>query len=247
MCTVSWLGGVGLVELFTNRDEQRSRPAAERPSEWVTPNGTRFLAPRDPLGGGSWVAANEHGVALCLVNHYQAAEPGGSSLLSRGTVIVDLADGRDLGQVESLATELELERLRGFRVLALHPEESPLLFSWDGAEAACERGSMVAPPLISSSVTLPEVEVARRAAYRVAVEEHGGETSAALQAFHASRSPEPGPLAVAMSRQDACTVSHTRVRIDTDTVEMEYAEGPPGNGVVGSIHSLARCHHDLQR
>lgn len=240
MCTVSWLEGLGLVELFTNRDEQRSRASAEPPFEWCAADGTRFLAPRDPAGGGTWVAVNEHGLVLCLVNHYQAADPVGTGLLSRGSIVVDLAAGRDLDEVDRGADRLELDHLRGFRLLALQPDVDPLLVSWDGRDFTRDRGVEVRPPLISSSVRMPEVEVARRAAYQAAVTGHGGETPEALAAFHASRSPEPGPLAVSMSRPDACTVSHTRVRVEPDRVEMAYVEGPPDGDASPNRLSLPR-------
>ena len=227
MCTVTWTRGLGRLELYTNRDEQRSRPAAEPPRERRTPGGARYLSPRDPAGDGTWVAANEFGLVLCLVNHYQAREPGAGPLLSRGTVVTDLADARDPGEALERGRGLPFERLRGFRLLALSIGSEPVLLGWDGERATEVRGEGVPLPLISSSVRLPEVERSRRAVFAALEAEHGGVHAQMLAAFHRSEAPEPGPLSVSMVRDDAWTVSRTRVAVDEAGVTMGYAPGRP--------------------
>ncbi|HKX45758.1 MAG TPA: NRDE family protein, partial [Planctomycetota bacterium] len=84
MCTVTWIRRVDGFELFCNRDERRTRPAALLPEARRGPSGIEYAAPIDAEAGGTWVAVNERGLALCLLNHYQAAEPLGRDLASRG-------------------------------------------------------------------------------------------------------------------------------------------------------------------
>src|SRR5438045_4246173 len=67
MCTVSWIRGSGGYHLLCNRDEKKSRAVALAPRiqarGWV-----RFIAPVDPDHDGSWIAVNEFGVSVCVLN-----------------------------------------------------------------------------------------------------------------------------------------------------------------------------------
>lgn len=80
MCTATWAfrGGPGAwtLELGFNRDEHRSRPKAHPPRlRRPAAGGRAFIAPRDPLGGGSWLAVNDAGICLALLNRYPADGP----------------------------------------------------------------------------------------------------------------------------------------------------------------------------
>ncbi len=100
MCTVTWWQEQGSWELFCNRDEQRSHLPA-RPPRLSGRAGARFLAPVDGDAGGTWIAGNEHGLGLCLLNDYES-EPRSLALsrISRGLLV------RDLAALDSLAAVL---------------------------------------------------------------------------------------------------------------------------------------------
>lgn len=58
-----------------NRDELHSRGTASPPTVRAR-DGVRVVAPIDADGGGTWIAANDHGLCVCLLNHYpDAGEP----------------------------------------------------------------------------------------------------------------------------------------------------------------------------
>ena len=67
MCTVSWLRQSNGYQLFCNRDEKRTRRPSSGPQLLVR-DGVRFLAPIDADFGGTWIAVNEFGLSLVLVN-----------------------------------------------------------------------------------------------------------------------------------------------------------------------------------
>ncbi len=69
MCTVSWRAARDGYDLFFNRDELHTR-APELPPALSERDGVRFLAPRDGDHGGTWLAVNEHGLTVCLLNDY---------------------------------------------------------------------------------------------------------------------------------------------------------------------------------
>jgi hypothetical protein len=75
MCTVTWTRDGKEYELFMNRDELHSRGSAS-PPEVRRRKGVKVIAPIDADGGGTWIAANEWGLTICLLNHYpDAGEP----------------------------------------------------------------------------------------------------------------------------------------------------------------------------
>ena len=69
MCTVTWVHSQAGYELFFNRDERTGR-GPESPACEAETNGVRWLAPRDSDAGGTWLAVNEHGLTLGLLNGY---------------------------------------------------------------------------------------------------------------------------------------------------------------------------------
>jgi len=85
-----------------NRDERRERPDEIPPSVHRTGAGAAWLAPTDGARGGTWIGANAHGLALCLLNGYAPGESAAApNAPSRGTLIpllMDCADARSAGE-----------------------------------------------------------------------------------------------------------------------------------------------------
>jgi hypothetical protein len=242
MCTVTWFRREGGYELFSNRDERRTRPPAEPPRALA--RGTlRYLAPVDAEAGGSWIAANELGVTLCLLNLYEVAvpalAPGGGELRSRGLLVTELADAGDAGEAAERLLAADLSNYRPFTLLALDPAGAGRLVRWDG-ERAVDLGREPAVPLVSSGFDVAGATAARGrllAAHRAA---HGGLSSQVLRSFHASHLPERGPYSPCMHRLDARTVSCSWVEITPEATSFRYAAGPPCTAAFGEPVALAR-------
>ncbi|MFY0665969.1 MAG: NRDE family protein [Natronospirillum sp.] len=73
MCTLSWQHHQGALNIVFSRDERCSRIEAEPPSVF-NEGGRKILAPRDPEGDGFWLATNDHGLTICLLNDYAAEQ-----------------------------------------------------------------------------------------------------------------------------------------------------------------------------
>ena len=204
MCTVSWRQQPGGYLLLCNRDEKRARQPAEAPRVWRR-SGLRFLAPRDGEAGGTWIGVNEYALSLCLLNG-----PGGGGVRSRGWLVWDLLDART---PEDVAARMDASDLAPFVLLALAPDQKPLVIEWDGAGRRTVDATV---PLVSSSVEPEAVAAARRAEFAAGAD---------LASFHRSHAPEPGPYSVCMHRTDACTVSFSRVRVRRGVAELLYRPG----------------------
>jgi len=227
VCTLTWLREGEGYELFFNRDELSTRLPARAP-ERRTSRGVEFLAPIDADAGGTWLAVNAFGVAVGIMNGELRSVPPAEST-SRGLLVLALADSGSVGEIARRLGETELSPLRGFSLFALEPEEKLLLARWDGLALALAREDDSVQPLSSSSRDPRGAELARKALFAQLFARERP-TRALLEAFHASHEPGRGALSPCMHRDDAATVSFTRVKVDRRAVELGSSSGPPCRG-----------------
>ncbi len=237
MCTVSWFFTEDGYELFSNRDERRTRPSAAPPAVVETPR-VRYLAPSDTEAGGTWIAVNELGLTLSLLNLYQATRPPGSPQppRSRGLLVRDLAASEGLAEVAEALARTDLARYEPFTLLAVEPRLARA-FEWDGR--SLETLGEPAHPLVSSAVAFPAAAAARKRSFELLAAQGLGGPELHL-AFHRSHLPERGRLSVCMHREDARTVGFSRVRVDAREITLAYAPSSPCRTGLGAPLSLER-------
>lgn len=221
MCTVTWLRQPDRYQVFFNRDEKKTRPPAAPPSIHIRA-GTRILAPVDPQGGGSWLAANEWGLTVALLNHYPAERPSAAPRTSRGRLVMDLAGLRSLDDVSAQLSGDAPGNYNSFFLLAFADGRPPLQFIWDGRTLVRGELGDRDRPVTTSSFETRAVTESRRAAYAAAVKQSAEPNPDELLAFHRSRH-EPGAFGVFMDRPDAQTVSFSRITVTPKNVEFYYA------------------------
>ena len=223
MCTVSWRQTEERYDLFFNRDELRSR-AAEHPPTLDAREGVHFIMPRDGQAGGTWLAANDHGVTVCLLNDYANPwRPAAAGVrFSRGHIVADAADARTLDIVLRRVQAQPLPLTAPFQLLALQPGEAPLLLHWSGAALLQSRREFVPPLLTSSSFATATVIAARFATFERLVRVPAHPTVEELAYFHRHYDPAAGACSVSMSRPDASTRSTIRVSVDPAQVALSY-------------------------
>ncbi|AMG28935.1 hypothetical protein AL542_00325 [Grimontia hollisae] len=224
MCTVSWLLHDNGYEVFFNRDEQKGRAIAIPPQK-MCEDGTEFLMPVDPDGGGTWIATNQHGLSLCLLNYYQGDIPE-LPLISRGLLVKMLASYPRVSDVVHKLNSLHMGSYAPFTLLVFAPDLCAshghvIAFQWDG-HVLTQRPS--SEPMISSSIAFQDVMIARREAYNAIMT--APKTVEKAWAFHRSHVPEAGYKSVCMHREDANTVSFTHLKVSPQTMEMIYVDGP---------------------
>jgi hypothetical protein len=238
VCTLSFSVAPDGYELFFSRDERRTRVEACPPRLERTAD-IRFLAPRDPEGGGTWLAANERGVTLALLNRY-GVPAHGADFESRGSLVLQLATARSLREVEARLRVLPLARFRPFDLVAFEPGAPAARFGWDGREL--EMDAEAHGPLCSSAVADREARAARRTRFaELCGRDAGRGTSAWLESFHREHAPARGVLSVCMHRADAKTVSLSRIRVTSARVALAYAAGSPCRARFGPELELARA------
>ena len=247
MCTVSWFADGSGYELFFNRDEQKSRSLAQPPRQTQLGAQQSAVWPLDPEGGGSWIALNNGGICVALLNYYQGVNPkfeGENHVkpVSRGKLILQLAECCDAKAVERYLIEHDLGAYQPFTLLVIEPGESGRshssklkkaegqLFQWDGKHLSAGE----APRMISSSsVRFDEVIASRNARYRAFSDYLTAPIKDRMQAqvasvmFHRDHIPEASELSVCMHREDASTVSLTHINVTQKEASMTYMPGSP--------------------
>ena len=239
MCTVSWLRQPeGGYHLLCNRDEKRSRGEAAPPrvESW---GGVTVVAPRDGEAGGTWIAVNDSGVSVCLLNGPNSDRS--MRLTSRGMLLLALAPARSAAEACERARQTDLSRVAPFTLLVLEPHRPAVVMEWDGDRAtpAADADSLL--PLVSSSVDAAGAVAQRRAEFARLT--HGGRrlTAASLRAFHGSHGcGGASAYSPCIHRADACTVSFSWITVTRQWVEFFYAPGPPCERRSGQSTRLAR-------
>ena len=210
MCTATWLMNPDGYELFCNRDESRTRKTALPPSAQER-NGVKFIAPRDGDFGGTWIAVNEVGLSLCLLNYYPSIndQPLTISSRSRGLLLSSLIDSGSVAEAAARLRRTSLEIFRPFLMLVLALGNPVGQHAWDGRKLSSAKARL---PVTTSSFDTANVIAARQAKF--------GELQG--EAYHMSRDERGGAYSVCMTRDDAQTVSFSHIIVGPEEVEFEY-------------------------
>jgi hypothetical protein len=247
--------------LVTNRDEVRTRPPATAPRWRGLGDGrARAVFPTDGGGGraeaaagGTWVAASESGLVLCLLNgnpRPYPALPGPDRLVSRGVIVPQLIGCRDAEQAAGAAARLDLDAFAPFLLLAVDlapsgragAERGPRVFRvrWDRERLVTSRDDVACVCAVSSG--LGDDLVRPRLGLFSELMATVGARPETQDCFHRHVWRDRPEISVMMSRRDARTVSVTTVEVvaageaSPGRVSMHYqpirASGEYGDPVV---------------
>jgi hypothetical protein len=224
--------------LVTSRDENRTRPEAD-PPRWrsVASPSRRALYPTDGGGGhtavasgGTWVAASDMGLVLCLLNGnprpYPSLPPA-ERMESRGVIVPRLIDQPSAEAAAGAVASLNLDAFAPFALLAVDLPHGPpgettrsesaseqlraFRVRWNRRELVCERysGSLVCA--VSSG--LGDDLVQPRLALFESMVQADGPRPDTQDRFHRHVWRDRPEISVLMSRRDARTVSVTTVEV----------------------------------
>jgi hypothetical protein len=222
MCTVSFVPTGDGFRLAMNRDEKRTRIDA-LPAEIFHHGKRRAVYPREP-GGGTWLAVNDAGLCLALINWHRIEREPKGKLESRGSLIPRLI-GHASGVAAGRALRrTNLGRMRPFRFLAFDPRRQTVReWQWDTVALATRTHRWQIAYWFSSGYDEAEAENHRA---RICANVSLG-TTRALRELHRSHGPKRGPFSICMHRHDAVTVSFSEVVVSTKRITFRYQPGAP--------------------
>ena len=167
------------------------------------------------------MGVNAFGLSVCLLNGFGITDSGRSDYISRGALVASMLHILSVDQAGQVLTAMDLTSYRPFSLVVITPFSEVHVWHWDGIRL--RTGAGVDGPLVSSSFKLVEVSDRRRSVFL----EMRPRTPGELECFHRSHLPEAGPHSVCMHREDAHTVSLSRVVVSRDRVAFYYAPGQP--------------------
>ena len=227
MCTVSWIHRDEGYLLLFNRDELLSRKPASSP-RIDNRNGIAFIAPMDGDHGGSWIAVNQFGLSLGLLNRFDESKPDVVlNYTSRGLLLFELIDCASLTTISRRLNSASLDRFRPFSLLALGPNEPAMLFHWTGSQKCLQQDADNLIPIASSSLNEEDVVQKRKQLFEEMTSERGKVDPDLLIQFHESHRKERGPTSVCMHRADARTVSMSVINVTKEKIEFDYHPDSP--------------------
>ena len=159
MCTVTFLPlpeSNGFI-LTSNRDEQAVREKAAPPKKYNLEN-SKVVFPKDLKAGGTWIAAAEPGITLCLLNGgLKPHIPDTPYRKSRGLVVLDFFK---FLSVDRFVNEYDLENIEPFTLIFVDSREWLAVneLIWDGSTAKLNAVNS-SEARVWSSVTLYEKSV----------------------------------------------------------------------------------------
>lgn len=216
MCTVSWSCRESKVFFFFNRDERTSRPRADYPSESFL-EGVRVLSPKDPLGGGSWIVANEYGLVVSLLNNYEETRVERSETMrTRGEIPMSFATCRSVEEVSDRLADSNFDRYLPFHLCCLDRSGDVVIVSWNGD--VLERRPCTRRMLTTSSFKPREVQTYREELFR----KQAPNSSEELFLYHMDRSHADLAFNPLMKRADAFTQSLSVVEISDGEISFKY-------------------------
>jgi len=225
MCTVSFVPTAIGFRLAMNRDEKRSRVAALPPDAFEIGE-RRVLYPREP-SGGTWLAVNDAGLCLALINWHRIEREPRGKIESRGDIIPSLIGCRLSGSLRPVLRKLSLPTRCPFRLIVIDPEQRALTeWQWDLKSLKSQPHPWERRHWYSSGYDERAAERARTAI----CEAQSLGTLAAMRKLHASHLPERGPFSICMHRSDAATESYSEVNVTRRGIAMSYQAGAPCKG-----------------
>lgn len=239
MCTVTFIARQRGYALGMNRDEKLTRPKGLPPQLRIL-NGLKVLCPSEP-DGGNWIALNETGVTLALINWYSVAARVTANPVTRGEVVRTLNAGTSKNSIAEGLDQLPLPRINPFRLIGIFPAASSVVeWRWDLEQLVFEEHAWITQQWISSGFDESQAQRMRNDTFQRAL----GRTSAAgvnwLRSLHQSHTPEAGPFSTCMHRADAATVSYTEITVSPRVGTMRYYAGTPCGRECLEARSMSR-------
>ena len=236
MCTVTFIARQRGYCLGMNRDEKLTRPTG-LPPKMKKVNGRAVISPSEP-GGGTWIAVNDHGATLALINWYSITARVGGKAVSRGEVINSISAARSADVAQAALAGLPLNKMNPFRLIGVFPVTSEIVeWRWNLKRLVRKRHRWKTQQWISSGFDEPTAQRVRGKTFQRARRQHSAGSLDWPRRLHRSHSPQAGPFSTCMHRADAATVSYTEVAVSSRQATMRYHAGAP------CTNSTSVCHH----
>ncbi len=238
MCTLTFASFSGRLRVVLNRDELRSRAAAQPPIV-VQTGQYSSLMPIDPVSAGTWIGVNSVGLVVCVLNSSASAAPAVEKR-SRGEIVPRLQAAKNAVESAAILQEFVVSEFRPFRVFMIERYRWCMAQSDGEAIYIHDVRANVQPLMFTASGLGDEVIDGPRRSMFDELLARQQFTPDVQDAFHRHQWKDRKHLSVLMSRADAHTVSRTTIELAASAV-MTYEDlVPEGAKTVRSELELVR-------
>jgi len=212
------------------------------PPERRTCGDRQAIMPIDPVSAGTWVAANDAGLVLTLLN-FNPKRPPTDRDVSRGGVVTTLAACATLDDVLLSLQKINRERMMPFRLVVCDGERLVAWCSIDPQESVRAIRLKQEQPVMFTSSGLGDhlVEPPRRALFDGWFSGSSETRFQEQDAFHRHRWEDGRHLSVCMERDEARTVSLTTTTVTPGRIAMAYHANRPDLPAKDIVAELPRC------
>jgi hypothetical protein len=225
MCSLSFIPRSNGYLLAMNRDERLSREVALPAT--VSNIGNHFALFPYESSGGTWIGANDSGVALALLNR-NVEEGSSRKLKSRGRVIPQLLVAGTAGELQTAVRRLDLIGTLPFKLVAFIPDERTIIeWNWDATQLRSIIHPWTHGHWFSSGLSDSTAARKRGAVCQAAWKRARPGTLTWLRQLHRSHRPTRGAFSICVHREDAQTVSYTELSCGERLLKLRYRPGPP--------------------
>lgn len=226
MCTLTFIPRDDGYYLAMNRDESVSRGVADPPTRFDLPGlKTSAVYPRD-VAGGTWIAANDSGIAFALLNWNDVHRP--CKMRSRGVVIPHLVRFSSHQDVQTAVSNLDLQGVLPFRLVGIFPLEKRISeWRWKQESVQVQHLPWERRHWFSSGLSDEEASALRGTVCQVAWSAEDAGSLPWLRQLHASHANGPGAFSLCVHREGVQTLSYTELTCTHEEVECRYFSGSP--------------------
>jgi Transport and Golgi organisation 2 len=225
MCTLTVITRANGYLLAMNRDEKIARGAGTSPQAHES-DGSIAVYPGDGAGG-TWIAANEYGITLALLN-WNDVVPTAGKARSRGQLIPSLIGSRSTSELQTGFNVLNLNGILPFGLVGVFPSEMTMgEWRWNSVQLEFRLHAWDSRHWFSSSLSDRQAEALRGSACHDTQREPDAGSAPWLRRLHRSHVGGPGPFSLCVHRDDVQTLSYTEVTCTPETVAFEHFRGSP--------------------
>jgi hypothetical protein len=226
MCTVTFLPtGTNSFILTSNRDEHVNRPFALPPANYQI-NNLLLSYPKDPLGGGTWIAAEKNKTVVCLLNGAFVPHTRNNNYRkSRGLVVLDYFQYE---KPIDFASSYDYENIEPFTLIIVNNNNEVVLneLRWDG-ERVHLTSMDASTPAIWSSCTLYDNSIAaiRKRWFDTWLENNSEFELNKINEFHSTTGKDDAVNGLIISRDNGMhTVSITTINCNSVSTDFHYSD-----------------------
>ncbi|MEO8376894.1 MAG: NRDE family protein [Candidatus Sumerlaeota bacterium] len=228
MCTVTYLRRADEFFLTMNRDERLDRGREIPPRRFrLNDQKPECAWPIDSDAGGTWIGANNYGIAACILNGYERSDAQKRGFRSRGTIIPLALQLASLDEIERwLAHDFEAIAFKSFSLLVVQRENMMFLYSDGMGTITFDRPDGVPQIWSSSSWKADEVLPWREQEFIAWYSRGLQMNSANVPTFHLMQPEGRAEWAPMMRRDKSATRSISQVVISPGDVTLKYWKCP---------------------